>query len=65
MDANQIIAECVERRKLSPTKSPAQIVGEVMDEVNSYRAALRARSDFETGAAPAADDKQTSLPLDK
>lgn len=59
MTAEQILSECVARGKLSPGKLPAEIVDEVMSDLNGYKAALRARPEFARDPAdikPAAEE---------
>jgi hypothetical protein len=51
MRIEQIIAECVERKKIDGTKTAAQIVDSVMDEIAGYRTALRARPEFKMDPA--------------
>lgn len=46
MDIEKILVECMERKKLNPAKTASQIVGEVMDEIASYKTELRKRREF-------------------
>lgn len=46
MTTNDILRECFERQKASPEKSHEEILRSVMDDLDSYKAALRERPEF-------------------
>ncbi|MBC7367163.1 MAG: hypothetical protein H7343_10205 [Undibacterium sp.] len=47
MNTEDIIAECIERKKTNAAATPAEILNGVMDEIALYRAAMRARPEFQ------------------
>lgn len=46
MNIEQILAECVARKKLDVSKTPKQIVDSVLDEIAGYKAAMKDRPEF-------------------
>lgn len=49
MKVDEIIKECVERKKVTPTKTAAEVVSEVMAEIAEIKAEMRKRPEFSLG----------------